>query len=110
MSDRREVQEKPLIILQNAKDYPTWKSYTISRLQQQSCNWAIIGRPTSNLNSMQATLIKDGFVQADLRLSTFVLALKDEKKNYLIGLTKSAGIIQELINKNLHPLLNSKTA
>ena len=33
MSDKQEVQEKLLIILRNAKDYPTWKSYIVSRLQ-----------------------------------------------------------------------------
>lgn len=110
MSDRREAQEKPLIILQNAEDYPTWKSYTISRLQQQSCDWAITGRPQPNLDSMRETIIQDGFAQADLRPSTLVSALRDEKKDYLTGLTKSAGIIQELVNKNLHALLNGKTA
>ncbi len=39
-----------------------------------------------------------------------VSALRDEKKNHLIALTKSAGIIKELVDKNLHPLLNGKTA
>ena len=38
MSDRQDVQEKPFIILQNAKDYPIWKTYTITRLQQQNCH------------------------------------------------------------------------
>ena len=46
----------------------------------------------------------------DLRPSTLVSALRDEKKDYLIALTKSAGIIKELVDKNLHPLLNGKTA
>ncbi len=110
MSDRREAQEKPLIILQNAEDYPTWKSYTISRLQQQSCDWAITERPQPNLDFVRATLIEDGFAQADLRPSTLVSTLRDEKKDYLTGLTKSAGIIQELVNKNLGPRLKGKTA
>ena len=34
VSDKRETQEKLLMILRNAEDYPTWKSYTISKLQQ----------------------------------------------------------------------------
>lgn len=46
----------------------------------------------------------------DLRPSTLVSALRDEKKDYLIALTKSAGIIKELVDKNLHPLLNGKIA
>lgn len=37
-------------------------------------------------------------------------ALREEKKEYLVALSKSAGIIQELVDKNLHPLLNGKTA
>ena len=110
MSDRREVQEKPLIILRNAEDYPTWKSYTVSRLQQQSCDWAITGRPQPNLESVRATLIEDGFAAADLRPSTLVSALRDEKKDHLTALTKSAGLIKELVNKSLHPLFNNKTA
>lgn len=47
---------------------------------------------------------------ADLRPSTLVSALRDEKKDYLTALTKSAGIIKELVDKSLHPLLNNKTA
>ncbi len=39
-----------------------------------------------------------------------VSALRDEKKDHLIALTKSAGIIKELVDKNFHPLLNGKTA
>lgn len=110
MSDKREVQEKPLIILRNVEDYPTWKSYTVSRLQQQSCHWAITGRPQPNLESVRATLIEDGFAAADLRPSTLVSALRDEKKDHSTALTKSAGLILELVDKSLHPLLNNKSA
>lgn len=79
MLDKQEVQDKPLVILRNAEDYPTWKSYTISRLQQQNCNWAITGRPQLNLESAYVTLIKDGFATTDLRPATLVSALKDKK-------------------------------
>lgn len=110
MSDKQEAQDKPLIILRNAEDYPTWKSYTISRLQQQSCDWAITGRPQPNLESVRATLIEDGFAPGDLRPATIVTALRDEKKDHLIALTKNAGLIKELVDKSLHPLLNNKSA
>lgn len=110
MSDKREAQDKPLIILRNAEDYSDWKSYAVSRLQQQSCNWAITDRPQPNLESVRATLIEDGFAAADLRPATLVAALRDEKKDYLIGLTKSADLIKELVDKSLHPLLNDKSA
>ena len=107
MSDKREVQEKSLIILRNAEDYPTWKCYTISRLQQQNCDWAITGRPQPNLDSVRATL---GFADADLRPSTLVSALRDEKKDHFMALRKSVGLILELVDKILHPLLNNKSA
>lgn len=37
------------------------------------------------------------------------VALRNKKMDYLVALTKSAGIIQELVNKSLHPLLHNKT-
>ena len=101
MSDKCDTQDKPLIILQSAEDYPTWKSYTISRLQQQSCDWATKGRPQPTLVSVRNGLIEDGFDVADLRTNMLVAALRDEKKDHLIALTKSAGIIKELVDKNL---------
>ncbi len=109
MSDRCDTQDKSLIILRNGKDYPTWKSYAISRLQQLSCNWAMNGWPKPNLESVRATFIEDGFAPADLRPSTLVSALRDEKKDHFIALTKSAGLIKELVDKSLHPPLNNKT-
>lgn len=110
MSDRRDVWKKPLIILNNAEDYPNRKSYIISRLQQQNCDWIIIGKPQLNLDFVWATLIEDGFAAVDLRPSTLVSALRDEKKDYLNTLTKSAGLIKELVDRSLHPLLHEKTA
>lgn len=38
MSDKRKMQNKPLIILQNTEDYTDWKFQAISKLQQESCN------------------------------------------------------------------------
>lgn len=103
MLDKQKTQDKPLIILRNAEDYPTWKPYTISRFQQENCNWAIVGRPQPNLESVRATLINDGFAAEDLRPSMLAATLRDEKKDHLVALTKSAGIIQELVDKSLHP-------
>lgn len=39
-----------------------------------------------------------------------ILAMRNRKKDHLIALTKSAGLIKEFVNKNLYPLLNNKTA
>ncbi len=110
MSDQQSTHDKPLIILRNAEDYPTWKPYAMSRLQQQNCAWALTGRPQPNLESVRAALIEDGFAEVDLRPSILVTALRDEKKDHFIALTKSAGLIQKIVDKNLHPLLNNKTA
>lgn len=59
---------------------------------------------------MHVTLIEDGFALADLRPSTLVAALRDEKKDHFVGLTKSAGLIKELVDKSLHLLLSNKSA
>ena len=49
-------------------------------------------------------------MEVDLKPSTLVSALRDEKKDQINALIKSAGIIKELVNKSLHPLLKNKTA
>lgn len=88
---------------------------TIQPILSVSCNnIAAIGpspgRPQLNLESIWASLFEDGFAAADLRPSTLVSVLRDEKKNHFTALTKSAGLIIQLVNKSLHPFLNDKTA
>ena len=68
-----------------------------------------MGKPKLNLESVQATLIKDEFATADLRPSILVLALRDKKKDYFTALTKSANLIKEFVDKILYPFLNNKT-
>lgn len=46
----------------------------------------------------------------DLWFFTLISALKDEKKNHFIALTKSAGLITKLVDKSLHLLLSNKIA
>lgn len=48
--------------------------------------------------------MEDGFAPADLRPSTLVSALRDEKKDHLAGLTKRAGLIKELEDNPLKTL------
>ena len=55
------------------------------------------------------TFIEDEFAAIDLRPSTRVLALREEKKDHLTALTKSASLIKELVNKSLHHLFNNET-
>ena len=110
MSDKREMQDKLLIILQNYQDYPDWKLYAFNKLQQQSCNWAITNKPEPTLESVRAALIKETFTLEDLKPATLVIALRNEKKDYHVGLTKSAGLIKELGDKSFQSLLNNKNA
>lgn len=46
----------------------------------------------------------------DLRLATLMAALRDKKKDNYIGLTKSAGLIRELVDKTIYYLLINKSA
>lgn len=62
------------------------------------------------MNSAQAILIEDCFAAADLRHSTLVSSLKDEKKDHINALARSKRIIRELVDKSLHHLLNNKTS
>ncbi len=52
----------------------------------------------------------DGFAANDLKTATLVSTLRDEKKEYTLALTKSVGIIKELVDKSLYPLLNNKSS
>lgn len=44
-----------------------------------------------------------------LRLVTLIVALRNENKDYHVSLTKSAGLIKKLIDKNLNLLLNDQS-
>ena len=110
MSDIQETQNKPLIILRNAEDYPKWRFHITSKLQQQNCKWAITKREILNLKSVKANLILDRFAQADFRPSTLISALKDEKKNYFSGLGKAISTIKNHMAHLLHLFLKERTA
>lgn len=45
----------------------------------------------------------------DLRPLILVATFRDKKKDYHVGLTKSAGLIKKLVNKSLYPFLNYKS-
>lgn len=62
------------------------------------------------MESVWVTLIKDGFVVVNLRPSTLITTIMNEKKDHINVLAKSAKIIKELVDKSLYPLLNNKTS
>lgn len=45
----------------------------------------------------------------NLKTTTLVFALRDEKKEQMFAMTKSVGLIKELVNKSLYLLLNDKS-
>lgn len=45
-----------------------------------------------------------------MRPSMLAATLRKKKKDHLIALTKSVGIIQVLVDKSLHPQLHEKSA
>lgn len=51
----------------------------------------------------------DSFSTNDLKTTILVFALRDGKKEYTLALTKSAGLIKKLEDKNLHQLLYNKS-
>lgn len=57
-----------------------------------------------------AVFIADDFVVNNLKTATLVFTLRDKKKKYNLVLTKSIGILKELIDKNFHPLSDDKCA
>lgn len=54
-------------------------------------------------------LTKNGFATTDLRPSTLVLALRDEKKDHVIALRNRTRLILELVNKSFYFFLNNKS-
>lgn len=64
MSSKREIQEKPLIILSSSAHYSRWKSYAMSGLRQQGCEWTVIGREPPKIESTRAKLIERGFTNS----------------------------------------------
>lgn len=58
---------------------------------------------------MHATLIENGFASANLKPSTFIATLRNEKKDHLVELIKSTDLINELFDKSLYLLLSDKS-
>lgn len=53
--------------------------------------------------------IANRFAINNLKTTILVFALKNEKNEYALALTKSIGLIKELVDKSLHFLLNNKS-
>ena len=62
----------------------------------------------SNPESVKANLILDRFTQANLRLSTLVLVLRNEKNDHLSCLKKTISTIKDHVVDSLHFFLKKK--
>ena len=61
------------------------------------------------LKSLKVNLVLDGFAQADLRPSTLILAMNNEKKNYFNSLGEIISTIKNYMTNSFHPLFKEKT-
>lgn len=110
MSDQREEQEKgERIILESLADYPKWRSYTISKLQEKHCRWIIIGRPKPTRESVQANFERMGFSATEFTAQGLYNSLTAEIEKWEVAMEKGEGIIQRSVAQKHHPILENKT-
>lgn len=105
MSDKREVQKKPLLILNNSADYPRWKSYAMSELRQQGCEWTITGRARPTIESIRENLIEKGFANAQLKPNILINAMMHDEEKYELAISKAAGILSKLVSDQHQPII-----
>ena len=109
MSDKRETQNKPLIILSHSADYPRWKSYAMSELRQQGCEWTVTGRERPTTESIRENFIEKGFAKAQLKPNILINALIHDEEKYDLAMSKAAGILSKLVADQHQPIIESKT-
>lgn len=108
MSDIRETQKKPLVILSNSADYPRWKSYAMSELRQQGCQWTVTGRERPTIESIRGKLIEKGFTNAQLKPNILINALVHDEEKYDLAVSKAAGILSKLVADQHQPIIEGK--
>lgn len=109
MSDKREAQEKPLIILSCSADYPRWKAYAMSKLRQRGCEWTVTGREAPTLESIRAKLIEQGFTANQLRPNILINVLMHKEERYNVGIGKAGGILSKLVADAFQPIIENQT-
>lgn len=109
MSDRRETQNKPLVVLSNSADQPRWKSYAMSELRQQGCEWTVTGRERPTVESIREKLIEKGFTNAQLKPQILINARMHDEEKYDLAISKSAGILSKLVSDQHQPIIEGKT-
>ena len=109
MSDKRETQDKLLVILSSSADYPRWKSYAMSELRQQGCEWTIAGKERPTIEAIREDLIKKGFTAAQLSPNILITTMLHNEEKHDKGMSKAAGIISRLVADQHQPIIEGKT-
>lgn len=105
MSDKRETQDKPLVILSGAENYLRWKSYMMSEMRQQGCEWTITGREPPTVESIRAKLIERGFTLNQLKPNTLINALMHEEEKHTLAMGKAGGVLSKFVSDALQPIV-----
>lgn len=108
MSDKRETQDKPLVILAGAENYLRGKSYAMREFWQQGCDWKVMGREASTIESIRARLIERGFTNKQLKPKILINAHMDKEKKHLLAMSKARGLLFKLISDSLQPIIEGK--
>lgn len=109
MSDKKETPNKLFVIFSSLTDYPRWKSYTMSELRQQGCNWTIIKKERTTIKTIQEDLIKKGFTAAQLTPNIFINTMLYGKEKYDKSMSKAEGIISKLVSDQQQPIIERNT-
>lgn len=81
----------------------------MSELRQQGCEWTVIGREWSTIDSIRNKLIEKGFTNAQLKPNILLNALMHDEEKYDLAMSKSAGILSKLVSDQHQPIIEGKT-
>ncbi|MCJ1348328.1 hypothetical protein MMC31_006559, partial [Peltigera leucophlebia] len=108
---RQEKQEKvEQVILESAEDYPRWRSYTISALQEKNCDWTITGRSEPTRETIKANVESLGFLTLDFSAQALYTSLSAEIKQHQAAIKKGEQIIRKSVAHKHYPILEGKNA
>lgn len=109
MSDIRDTQDKPLVILTGSENYLRWKSYAMSELRQRGCDWVVTGRELPTVDSIKVKLIDRGFQNNQLKANLLINMLVQEEDKHHLAVAKTRGILSKIISDSLQPIIEDKT-
>ncbi len=109
MSDKKESQNKPLVILNISADYPRWKLYAMSELRQQGCEWTVMAkREKLTLDSIREKLMEIGFTEAKLTPQILINTMIRHEKKYDLTMSKAVGILSKIVSDQHQSIIKGK--